>query len=454
MADATPARKSARGRVPNKKYSNEAIEILNNILSSDSDADVELPPKLDTSEDEDFRSDAILEESEADDDDIASGSDALSDGSGVATPEEDFEDALSYADPDDLLDIGAGPRPIEGLLRRSGLYGSTRIGRKKNPDTHLHFRGLPGAEKGSSKASHIKSLIGTDPKDLQNFSRAREKWTQDATLPTRKSDKYGRGGMGDPIGHEKEFEEAEAEWNWYLHHGGKQAMSRIQSLRVLEAPQFSNHIPRSHPEHNFLMGPYGNQKLCSLRVGEVASLDELWRPMVPPIDEDNGHRNYKAKKGWMLNVGAKIRCLDWAPGHSGKTQYLALAPTCNPPSKFEAPTAFDPSERYPTCIQLWAFSAIGEPYPVESMNMSEPPQLVQVLCTNWGAPRQLRWCPAPRALPNESEEDKILVGLLAGIWSDGYVRVLDIQLDVNANASNTHGILSINYKLWTELNHS
>lgn len=443
MADATPARKSTRGRVPNKKYSNDALEILNDILNSGSDVEVDHPPKLDTSDDEDFRSDAIAEESEAEED-TATESEAGSDGSGIATPEEEFEDALSYADPDDVLDVSRDLKSLEGLFRYTGLAGSKRINRRRNPDSHLHSRGIPSSDKDGSKASHIRSLIGTEPKDLQNFSLAREKWTQDATLPTRKPDKHDRGGMGLPFGHEKQSEEFMARWDWYHQNNGKEAMSRLQRTRALDGLQAPDYLPGSRPNHSFLMGPYGNQTVRSLKVEEVASLEELWCPSAPETEEGSVPRNRMVKKkGWMLNVGSKIRCLGWALGHAGKAQYLAIAPTYNPPAKFRAPTAFDPSEPYPASIQLWAFSSFGEPYPAESMNLEEYPQLVQLVCTGWGAPRQFRWCPVSQAFPDQGVEGRVFVGLLAGVWSDGYVRVLDIQLDTKTSSSNVHGIIPL-----------
>ena len=443
MAYATPARKSARGRVPNKKYSNEAIDILNNILNSDSDAAAEPPPNLDTSEDEDFQSDSIAEESEVEED-IATELDAGSDGSGIATPEEDFEDALSYADPHDLLDVGRDPDSLQGVFEHTGLAGSKRINRRRNPDSHLHSRGIPGSDKDSSKASHIRSLIGTDPRALQVFSLAREKWTQDATLPTRNPDRHNNGGMGYLFGNEIQIAEVTAKWRWYYQHGGKDAMSQIQRTRTLDTLNCLDYLPRSHSDHRFLMGPYGNQKICSLNVGEAALLEELWRPTALQTEADTVSGNQSVRKqGWMLNMGSKIRCLDWAPGHAGKTQYLAIAPTYRPPAKLRAPTAFDPSEKYPAAIQLWAFSSHGEPYPAESMNMDEPPQLVQVICSSWGSPRQFQWCPQPQELPNDETENNLCVGLLAGVWSDGYVRVLDIQLDRNTASSNVGGIISL-----------
>lgn len=452
MADDTPARRSARGRVPNKKYSTEALEILNDILKSGSDAEVEPPPEPDTSEDEYFRSDAVAEESEAEED-IASESDAGSDGSGIPTPVEELEGPLSYADPDDLPDIGVGPEPLENMFTHTGLGESKRINKKRNPDSHLHFRGVPGTEKDNSKASHIRFLIGTDLAELQSFSLTRERWTQDSTLPTRKPDRHDKGGMGFPFGLEGRNEEATDEWNWYYEHGGKKAMGRTQMTRGLDTLQIPDYLPRSHPDHSFLMGPYGSQKLCSLKVGDVASLEELWFQNAPEGEEDNVQRNHKRKKnGWMLNIGSKIQCLEWAPGHAGKTQYLALAPAYNPPAKLRGPTAFEASESYPACIQLWAFSSFGEPYPTESMDIHEPPQLVQLLCTNWGAPRHFRWCPIPRAFPNEGQEENIFVGLLAGVWSDGYVRVLDLQLTRNNNTSSSHGMCPLTKDIWDVLN--
>ena len=433
MADSPPSRRSARGRVPNKKYSNDTFELLK-ILDSDSDVAIEPALGLDDFDvDEDFGSENAVEEVEDNDEESVVTSNGGSDRSSIATPVEDFEDALSYAGEPDLLEHRHSLNPV-----RSSLSTSKRIraGIKRRPDENLHFRGIPNHEK--SKDSHIKNLVGTDLQDMLDFVQARDKWVQIATLPSRVPDQYGSGGMAYPFHYAEGRRRTQAStgWDWYYSEGGKLRMEDLQgasSLCLHDIPKYVSWSPR---KHSFLIGPYGNQIIRSLASLETLSIKEAWNSIV---DKKLENSVAKERNGWLLNAGARVQCLDWAPNHPVNVQFLAITIDHLTPSSTQQRSAFEPSGLYSTSLQLWAFRAMTTSGSEGMMDMNRAPDLVQILCTDWGTLRQFRWCPVPREPRNTDAQGRTFVGLLAGVWSDGYVRVLDIQLDNVQTSSSIYG---------------
>lgn len=69
------------------------------------------------------------------------------------------------------------------------------------------------------------------------------------------------------------------------------------------------------------------------------------------------------------------------------------------------------------------------------------PELRLVICTEWGDVKQLKWCPMPRIFRDEDSRGKVSLGLLAGIWTDGHVRILDVQFDKYGKSMTTCGKL-------------
>ncbi|MCJ1418880.1 hypothetical protein MMC32_005231 [Xylographa parallela] len=426
MPDLTSTRKSARGRVPNKKYSNDAFEILD-ILESDSDVAAEPVPNFDNSDvDKDFESDKAAEEH---DEDKESGgtSDVGSDGTGIATPVEAFEDALSYASDVDLLERGEDLKPLGSS---SQTLKRVRAGSRKVPEEDWHFRGIHW--NGKTKEAHVKYLVGTNPQDMADYVRARDKWVQLATLPTRVPDQYGTGGMALPVASSESSRstQASADWDWYYCQGGKRKMEERQRVCSLSLNDSSRYVLWSQRQHSFLMGPYGNQTVHSLASLETLSIPDAWSSTSVPRAHSNKEKvTTTERNGWMLNAGAKVSCLDWAPNHPSHIQYLAISISQSPPPDTKQHTPFEPSESYSTSFQLWAFQAANTPGSKGMMDMTRAPELAQIVCTDWGALRQFRWCPAPREAHDSDEQGRTHVGLLAGVWSDAYVRVLDIQLE-------------------------
>ena len=436
MAESTPLRKSTRGRVPNKRYTIDAFEGLD-ILGSEPEAESRQLLNLDDTEnDADFNAEAAVGEDDATEESDITG-DGKSDGSGIVTPVEEYEDALSYTSETDAANAVKDGK-AQGYSRSHPREGLSKEQNRLNPETRS--RGIIAPDQYSDRESRLKKLIGTDPKDVLPMVQSREKWAKDFTLPSRVMDRHGRGGMGHPFSYSEDKRqcEASASWDWYYQDGGRALMVEKQSMHPLGVSEAAKYFPRdSKPSHSFLMGPYGKQHKYNLAPGEYMNIAEGCS--LPSNGENESVADkepFPKRHGWMLDTGAKVRCLDWAPNHNGKIQYLAVSMANSLHLVDAKSSAFAPSYSYPACVQIWAFATSIDPEGMGFMDLTKPPKLVHVICTEWGHVKQLKWCPAPRNSRDEDGRERVLVGLLAGVWGDGRVRVLDIQLD-KAQSSST-----------------
>ena len=421
-AHTTPVRKSGRQRVPNKKYTNDAFEGLD-IFNSDSERDHEVLHQLqDSKNDDDFPEDSL--DVNEDEDSLAEG---VSDGSVIHTPEEEYENAPSYASSD------AEERNLPGTLKKhKGKprdYVSTH-------DANIRSRGMPeNILKADHERSRVKLFSGPGIEDILHVVKSRDQWAADPILPRRQKLRY-------QVSHtdQKRQMEATVGWDWYYSEGGRELFAKIQKVQILSMDEGMGYLPETTNDNlRFLMGPYGRQNVFTLGMSQSLDIEEAWR-----ITSGSSEPNSKGppsckrrRRGWMLNVGTRVRCLDWAPNHHGATQYLALAiakastsPRAATP--VEAP-AFTPSRPTPSSVQIWAFNTSDD-----SNGYTHQPELRQVLCTEWGDATQLKWCPVPRANRDEDALGKTFVGLLAGVWGDGSGRVLDVQLQRVQGAITTY----------------
>lgn len=418
MAQTHPVRKSGRQRIPHKKYTTDAFEGLG-ILSSDSEVDFEALQQLqDSKNDVDFPEDHV--DGNEDEDSLADG---ISDGSAISTPEEEYEDAHPYASSDqDERD-----------------HGGTSKGRRRNQrakisprDADVHSRGMTeNLIRADHERSRVRLFSGSGVEDVLHVVRSRDQWAADPTLPCKKNLRH-------QVSHtdEKRHMEATVGWNWYYAQGGRQSFAKKQKSTTLSLEEGLAYLPKAtHSSLSFLMGPYGRQKVFTLALSQSIGLEEAWHTASGSVEL--GPEDFRCRKrrglGWMLNVGTRVRCLDWAPNHDSNTQYLALAvaqtPTSTRPATPNEAPAFTPSCPTPSGVQIWAFDALDN-----TVESTRPAELQQVLCTEWGEINQLKWCPVPRAMRNEDALGTISVGLLAGIWSDGCARVLDVQLEKGKGA--------------------
>ncbi|KAI4109370.1 MAG: hypothetical protein L6R37_000527 [Teloschistes peruensis] len=435
----TPVRKSGRMRQPNKKYSADTFADLD-ILSSASEEEVEARIPFEISDhDEDFDETKAVEEEAIDEakDDILS-AEAMSDGSGIATPMEESDDCMS-ADGDQPADRGlsstARRRSHPKLSRHTGEVGT-------------HMRGITdpsGAKvRGGPKSDYLYALFGDATQDVIHMARSRDQWCDAVTLPERPNESGSRG-MHHFFSHpeEKCHWEATVGWDWYYIHGGRRYFEAMQRSHSLSSKEANRYVPQpSHSYRTVFMGPYGRQTRFDLPILQSMALREAWEQASQPNkDEAPGPARHKRKpprEGWLLNVGTGVRCLDWAPNHSGDTQYLALStfqPRINEPLKFSP--AFTP-QSFPSSIQIWSFCSSEAPDRKSLLDPITPPRLRLVICFDWGDAKHLTWCPMPRKFRDEGQEEcKIPIGLLAGVWSDGHVRVIDIHLDASQSLQET-----------------
>ena len=413
MAQTNSVRKSGRQRVPNKKYNVDVFESLD-IFDSDSEPDVRVLQRL-----QDSRNDDDFPENHADrNDDEESLAEDVSDGSAILTPEQQYEDAQSYAssDPDELGTRGAP----KGRKRKPKDHTS-------NQDANVHSRGmLENPTKADPERSRIKLFSGSGVEDILHIVRSRDQWAADPTLPRSEN-------MCHQVSHTEDKRQMEATvgWDWYYVQGGRELFAVNQKSRTLSLEEGLAYKPvPPQSSHSLLMGPYGRQKVFDLSLWQSLGLEEAWNTASGSSGcvQADFRSSKRPRFGWMLNVGRHVRCLGWAPNHYGEAQYLALAVATASTSDHSATPiqapAFTPSCAAPSSIQIWAFSTSNN-----STGPTRPPDLQMVLCTQWGEITQLKWCPVPRAKRDEDALGKIPIGLLAGIWGDGCARILDVQLE-------------------------
>lgn len=419
----TSYRKSRRQRVPNKKYTVDAFEGLD-IPRSDSEHDLELLQESEAraaKDDRDGHDDFVEGDHEAmpKEDEIPAVDG--SDGSDVANPVEDME-GFTVAEP---LSSGK-PRKNKQLL----IQGE---------DTHS--RGITDFHIRASRFDDdlfIEHIIGSDETEQAYFRQNRNKWIHNISLPTRHPNDQGQGGMAYPFNHPADQRNIEATvgWDWYFSEGGKIAFQK-QVLEPLTSTAGAKYITR--PAENIkrlLLGPYGKQQLFTLPLMQSLSLKQSWKSV---NSSTNLNGDDLRQDGWILNVGTSVQCLEWAPNHPGAIQYLAISTLLPKASgNDQSAPAYTASLPTPSSIQIWTFTRSAAPDNTVHLN----PELRTVICTEWGHARQLKWCPIPREPRMDTSETKVHLGLLAGVWNDGYVRVLDVYLDAHRGSSTTYGMRS------------
>ncbi|CAO2647928.1 Nn.00g088500.m01.CDS01 [Neocucurbitaria sp. VM-36] len=286
----------------------------------------------------------------------------------------------------------------------------------------LRTRGVADFSKIGGQEIRLKDLFGPGSEDLKPVLATRDYWYKQETLPLRQSGGLRRSFFESQDAREKEVKTLR---RWY-DDSGRAAFEMGQKSRRLNADERQPYLTTSGPSSvNVLLGPINDPQLVTLEKGSRINIAE-------PFKGSNGRR------GWLFNLGARIREAQWAVNEERSTQYLAVAveqiPTGRQPKPLEQPQApaFTATKPYPASIQIWEFEATAD----GELNTSQDPQLKLVICTDWGVPKHFRWCPIEATDGSEllNDNDAAHVGLLAGIWSDGRVRILDIYMPT----SNVH----------------
>lgn len=305
-----------------------------------------------------------------------------------------------------------------------------------------HIRGIIEPRDHLSKATYYTLTFGSDDRDLMAAIHFRMRWNKavDVVFPSRaaleETDKKPSYLYGPTFGvHPDDFtEERTRGWDWYYDDTGER-FQKIQCIETIDEQLARNYLPQPElRKHGVLLGPHDNQQLFELGYHESLDFGKAWEERGPNTNQSKPGPK-KIREGWILNIGHKILTMAWAPNHDGITQYLAVVAPVTEKQKAhfdlkekEHITPFQPSQPYPCALQIWEIRGKKSKTPTMTLDMNSVPRLRQVLCADWGDLRRISWCPMPRDRREEDEEEvKKSIGLLATVWGDGKVRVLDIK---------------------------
>lgn len=447
-------RRSGRKRQSNKKYTNDLFEVVDLLGSPEDEFVVPVESEDDYAEADDV---------EAEDEDVNES--LLSAG---ASDDED-SDAAGQVD-DDLTEIIGDevdriPRVDTGAaLNRIHTVNVNRLNFRKESvaeeaDSELHSRGLGPFGKTSSRDLSISSMVGVVDEDVRPFASAGDKWMSDMTLPSRRCDQHGRGGMSLSLYQPREARlrlECDG-WDWYYEGLGRRNLDRWQRLEKME-PKAAGNQPETKSSAKFVAGPADNQRLFNLGPRESFKIMNAWNSNAPvngwtPV----ARPMYDERRAWILNMGQHVQCLEWVPHQNESTQFLAVSflPQRSSASSEsnagqsgpDTANAFVPDTSMTSSIEIWRFESSGGGVDLAAnIDEDSPPRLDLVLHSDCGHVRDLKWNNSPRQ-PGMAQSDPATrhLGLLATVHSDGAVRVVDLSIprsDTSSRPTPTHVTLA------------
>ena len=387
-------------------------------------------------------------------------SDDASSGLDETNAHDDTIDAMDVDVPNkSRIKLGTKRKRGTGKARSKGQQTSSNVTRKeteeaKKPQTSsstVRTRGIITFHRHGSKAQKIRYMFGPDPIDVEAAIVVRDKWVRESCLPSRLPDDVtGSGGMSYSAHYSSamRLEEMQRAWKWYTNGRGGEAFSRKQILEIMKGENVSRYTLTSEQlDYTFLAGPPKHMKPVSIQKGQAVSVRET-------VNHARGGTNGSAvdseraddiASGWYIYMGDRINCLEWTPFKHDTTQYLAVstldnellngrrAKADNADSMDSKNTsfAFIPTAPSPAAIYIWGFKGLDHPGDTSNYTIAEDevPSLELVLCTDWGPVKQFKWCPVPQPIEKKGSKTEVSLGLLAGIWGDGTVRVVQVKYD-------------------------
>lgn len=289
--------------------------------------------------------------------------------------------------------------------------------------------------RGSIDDSRIITF-GPDEKDQAPALQALYKWKHEPCTPSKIATGGGFGGfhLGFYRTERQRLHEAEHDWAWYDNPdiandvpSGRVLFNQGQVVHLWDSATAQPYIARAGPRVDYLAGPHSQLLPHSLPAGESRHLDDHFRSVTDQPDADHALPVQSVRRGWLLNMGHEVDCLAWVPNQPGNDQFLAvtISSTDTQPSPAVS-AAFTPLVGK-SCIYIWHF-VMSEDRTISSRHK---PNLCQAICTDWGLVKSLAWCPAVRFHQNSGNVHQL--GLLASVWGDGTLRVLDIKVDISAD---------------------
>lgn len=321
----------------------------------------------------------------------------------------------------------------------------------------VHSRGLLKPGTHGSKFAHLRLTFGADERDLLPMIFIRDRWTKayDVTFPSKSSlelslkssiDDFGAmmGVSGDDL-----RTEASSGWDWlFKPSSGAQPLDEQRMPGITESESNRYLFHNKSRKHTVLIGPATSQKSYQIGQGETLDFGDAW--CGAGNQDENGERleetsvkfesGQRKREGWILNLGDRIQSISWLPNNDSTFQYLAASIPVEESQKraFEdakawGASAFTPSPPYPSAIQIWSFRAIKNTEGLGKLDMNIKPSRRLVICTDAGEIRRLAWCPMKREKKDGGHNKT--TGLLAGIWGEGSVKILNVELDENSGVT-------------------
>jgi transcription factor C subunit 6 len=347
--------------------------------------------------------------------------------------DEEFEETINHDDPMEDIAENELSDELQSQAEDDNDAGSPVL-KKSKSQAHVsgtHSRGLKPSQHHVSNSVTTSEFAGNDPEHWTMLRHERLKWVNHVTLPTRRMSSDRTGGLDYPKIYQKVREKEELNFmEWYV--SAAPVLAKMQRTTVLSTSAGQDYVPLVKFAQEIHMGPYGNQNSFQLAPKQFLSVQAAWRIAT----ENTSHTESEDatnRSGWVINMGTRVVTMEWAPNQFGDTQYLAVVVAIDPPIDHPRVSAFSPTKPYKAGIQIWAIKSIDD----NGMNLideEQSPELVHVICTEWGSARRISWC----NFANLTGKVSTTLGLLATVWSDGCIRLLDISL----HNSSVYGMFS------------
>jgi transcription factor C subunit 6 len=383
-------------------------------VNDESQEEDDFMPDGDEGPEDDFDEDVVEEDS---DEDVAENDDDDDD-------DDDYDSRRRLVTPElNIVEVGSDhtPGPTDGRRQKGRALEKKprkRVKPSERPVTEstLRTRGVADFTKVGGQEVRLKDLFGPKNEDLKAILLTRDHWAAQETLPTRKPSSLRRSFHEKPEARDKETKVTR---EWYANIG-RDVFASAQKCTSLTADEAAVYLANGGEDSlNVLCGPVDHPQVYALKKLTYLNIAE-------PFKEK------KNRRGWLFNLGSRIQDAQWAPNEEGDTQYLAVAVEQRDtagldPKLMEDPKApaFSATTQFPASLQMWALDANEK----GELDVEKQPRLQLVICTDWGAPKYFRWCPVGPDNSGSMTEghENVHIGLLAGIWSDGHVRILHVS---------------------------
>ncbi|KAK3672961.1 hypothetical protein LTR78_007071 [Recurvomyces mirabilis] len=255
-------------------------------------------------------------------------------------------------------------------------------------------------------------------RDTSHVTAAKRLWARDLTLPSRQKDSEGYGGFHHNFASGDEAREQRAldGWKWYVDSGGKEAFAAHQKLEIVTAEEAVQYL--GAPQAcGFVMGPIDEQKLFHLEPRQSIGLGTIWRDASPQGSGMDSEVPPGTRSGFIVNLGARVRSLEWVPSQITEYQYLSIIVGEDANDGLNAYSQGAPGDKDLRCaVQIWGLMNDTN----GRIDNAMQPSLVLVLCLPFASIHTIRWCPIPCPAATET------LGLLAIVPGDSKLRIVDV----------------------------